>query len=124
MSESKAFRNPRRNEGRHTIPPKRVPLFRSDSERLRLEVASACIFIKRLEIGLEIICLQYIFDPSVFAVIDGPQTACVNSEFYDLLHSSIAFVTAREKGAHDVRRREWNRAFTARGLYNLSELSV
>lgn len=65
-----------------------------------------------------------IFDPSVFAAIDGPQTGCVKSEFYDLLHPSIALVTAREKEAHGVRRREWNRAFTAKGLYSLSKLSL
>ncbi|ORY18574.1 cytochrome P450 [Clohesyomyces aquaticus] len=48
--------------------------------------------------------------------IDGPQTTCVKSDFYDLLHPSVALVTAREKEIHAVRRREWNRAFAAKAL--------
>jgi hypothetical protein len=54
--------------------------------------------------------------------VDGPQNTCIKSDFYDLLHPSVALVTVREKEAQGVRRREWNRAFTAKGTSRFTKL--
>lgn len=53
--------------------------------------------------------------------IDGPQGGCVKSEWYDLLHPKQSLVTARNKEAHGMRRRQWNRGFTSQGMYSWIE---
>lgn len=52
----------------------------------------------------------------VFMAIDGPRSECLKSEWYDLLHPSLALVTTRNKDVHAARRREWNAGFTTKGL--------
>ena len=61
-----------------------------------------------------------IFHPDVFMAIDGPQGGCVKSEWYDLLQPKQSLVTARDKEAHGLRRRQWNRGFTPQGLFSMS----
>lgn len=55
--------------------------------------------------------------------IDGPRSECLKSEWYDLLHPSLALVTTRNKDIHAARRREWNAGFTTKG-FNVGILSV
>ncbi|KAE8151233.1 cytochrome P450 [Aspergillus avenaceus] len=57
-----------------------------------------------------------VFHPDVFMSVDGPNTQCIKSEWYDLLHPEKALVTARTKDAHAPRRRQWNRGFTPKAL--------
>ncbi|KAI1406792.1 cytochrome P450 [Hypoxylon sp. FL1857] len=53
-----------------------------------------------------------VFHPDVFLAIDGPGTECIKGEWYDILYPSMqSIVTCRDKEAHAVRRRQWNRAF-------------
>jgi hypothetical protein len=56
-----------------------------------------------------------VFHPDVFMAVDGPRSECIKSEWYDILHPSLALVTTRDKSVHAKRRREWNRGFTTRG---------
>lgn len=56
-----------------------------------------------------------VFHPDVFMAIDGPRSECGKAEWYDLLHPSIALVTARKKDIHASRRKEWNQGFTTKG---------
>ncbi|KAI2794603.1 hypothetical protein POX_a01202 [Penicillium oxalicum] len=62
-----------------------------------------------------------IFHPDVFMAIDGPQGGCVKSEWYDLLQPKQSLVTARDKEAHGLRRRQWNRGFTPQALDQYQE---
>ncbi|CEO60507.1 hypothetical protein PMG11_05132 [Penicillium brasilianum] len=62
-----------------------------------------------------------VFHPGVFIAIDGPQGSCVKSEWYDLLHPKQSLVTARNKEAHGLRRRQWNKGFTSQALDQYQE---
>ena len=55
------------------------------------------------------------FHPDVFEAIDGLQTGCVKSEWYDLIYPDLALVTARDKATHRLRRAEWKRGFSVKG---------
>lgn len=57
-----------------------------------------------------------VFHPSAFAAIDGPDTECIKSEWYDLLHPDRALLTTRNRTIHDSRRRDWKQGFINRGL--------
>ncbi|PYI25535.1 cytochrome P450 [Aspergillus indologenus CBS 114.80] len=57
-----------------------------------------------------------VFHPDVFMAIDGPRSSCIKAEWYDLLHPQMALVTARDKGTHANRRRQWNQGFSAKAL--------
>ena len=56
-----------------------------------------------------------VFHPDIFMSVDGPRSECVKSEWYDILHPSLALVTTRDKSVHAERRRDWNRGFTIKG---------
>lgn len=56
-----------------------------------------------------------VFHPDVFAVIDGPRSECIKSEWYDLLHPNMSLVTARDKKTHTSRRRQWKYGLSAKG---------
>ncbi|KXH40889.1 cytochrome P450 [Colletotrichum simmondsii] len=58
-----------------------------------------------------------VFHPGVFMAVDGPRSECIKSEWYDILHPDRALVTTRIKPIHAARRREWNRGFSAQGIY-------
>ncbi|KAF3389296.1 hypothetical protein F1880_003834 [Penicillium rolfsii] len=62
-----------------------------------------------------------VYHPDVFMAIDGPQGGCVKSEWYDLLNPKQSLVTARDKEAHGMRRRQWNRGFTSQALDQYQE---
>ncbi|KAI1662063.1 cytochrome P450 [Daldinia decipiens] len=57
-----------------------------------------------------------IFRPEIFMALDGPHSECMKSDWYDLLIPNLALVTARDRGTHAVRRRQWNRAFSTKAL--------
>lgn len=48
--------------------------------------------------------------------IDGPRSECIKSEWYDVLHPSVALSTTRERATHAARRRQWNRGFSSKAL--------
>ncbi|KAB8236623.1 cytochrome P450 [Aspergillus alliaceus] len=62
-----------------------------------------------------------VFHPDVFMAIDGPNSKCIKSEWYDLLHPNKALVTARDKETHGSRRRQWNRGFNSKALNHYQE---
>ncbi|KAI1318351.1 cytochrome P450 [Xylariaceae sp. FL0255] len=53
-----------------------------------------------------------IFHPAVFVAMDGPQSSCIKSEWYDLLHPFKSLVTSRSKSVHAARRRQWSNCFS------------
>ena len=57
------------------------------------------------------------FHPDVFEAVDGPQSDCIKSEWYDVLYPSLSLVTARVKATHRLRRAEWKRGFSAKCGY-------
>lgn len=57
-----------------------------------------------------------VFHPDVFAILDGPRSECIKSEWYDVIYPSRSLVTSRVKTVHAARRREWNRGFTSSGM--------
>ncbi|RJE19066.1 Cytochrome p450 [Aspergillus sclerotialis] len=58
-----------------------------------------------------------VFHPDVFAVIDGPRTECIKSDWYDLLHPNMSLVTVRDKRIHTARRRQWKYGLNAKDRY-------
>lgn len=57
-----------------------------------------------------------IFRPEIFMALDGPHSECMKSDWYDILIPNLALVTARDRGTHAARRRQWNRAFSSKAL--------
>jgi hypothetical protein len=48
-----------------------------------------------------------IFQPDIHRLIDGPNTTCTKSAWYDVVHPDQSLVSARDKLMHDDRRRLW-----------------
>ena len=57
-----------------------------------------------------------IFNPEVFAAMDGPGNVCKKAVWYDFLLPEVAVNTTRDIPMHDRRRRIWDRGFTTKGL--------
>lgn len=51
----------------------------------------------------------------IFAAISAPNSPCTKSDWYDILHPMIALQNVRDKQAHSLRRRVWDRGFSAKG---------
>lgn len=62
-----------------------------------------------------------VFHPDVYLATDGPDTECIKSEWYDLLHPDRALLTTRDRIIHDARRRDWKQGFINRGTSVKSE---
>lgn len=58
-----------------------------------------------------------VFHPDVYAATDGPDTTCIKSEWYDLLHPDRALLTTRDRVVHDSRRRDWKQGFIHKGAF-------
>ncbi|KAJ6160293.1 hypothetical protein N7470_003689 [Penicillium chermesinum] len=57
-----------------------------------------------------------ISDPDAIQVLLGPGSKCTKAPWYDANYPVISLHTLRDKKAHDVRRRIWDRGFGAKGL--------
>lgn len=57
-----------------------------------------------------------IIDASVPGAVDGPKNECTKAVWYDFLLPEIALNTTRDKKAHDVRRRIWDKGFSTKAL--------
>ena len=57
-----------------------------------------------------------IFDPEAVPLILGPKSKCMKATWYDASLPLISMHTARDKRAHDQRRRIWDHGFTANGM--------
>ena len=56
-----------------------------------------------------------VYDPAVFAAIDGPGNKCTKPSWYDMLQPTVALNTTRDRVDHDDRRKVWNRALNPEG---------
>ncbi|KAH8811348.1 cytochrome P450 monooxygenase-like protein [Xylogone sp. PMI_703] len=59
-----------------------------------------------------------IFDPDAVPIILGPRSRCSKAPWYDVSLPLISMHTARDKKAHDKRRRLWDHGFGASALRN------
>jgi hypothetical protein len=57
-----------------------------------------------------------IFNPEAVPLLLGPGSKCTKADWYDANYPVISLHTLRDKGAHDARRRIWDRGFGAKGL--------
>ncbi|TGJ87545.1 hypothetical protein E0Z10_g1202 [Xylaria hypoxylon] len=57
-----------------------------------------------------------IIDPSAPRVLDGPGNTCEKAVWYDFLLPEVAVNTTRSKKHHDIRRRIWDKGFSAKAL--------
>ncbi|KAJ5226531.1 hypothetical protein N7468_007756 [Penicillium chermesinum] len=57
-----------------------------------------------------------ISDPDAIQVLLGPGSKCTKAPWYDANYPVISLHTLRDKKAHDVRRRIWDRGFGAKAL--------
>lgn len=55
------------------------------------------------------------FDPRAFYAIDGPNSQCIKSDFYDLLYPQQGLVTTRDRHIHAARRKDWAKGFSNSG---------
>lgn len=60
-----------------------------------------------------------IFHPEVLSAVDGLSSACVKSDWYDIIKPDVLLNTVRDKAVHDQRRRIWDHAFTGKGLSHI-----
>lgn len=51
----------------------------------------------------------------IFAAISAPNSPCTKGDWYDILHPMTALQNVRDKQAHSLRRRVWDRGFSAKG---------
>ncbi|KAK9771404.1 hypothetical protein SCAR479_11883 [Seiridium cardinale] len=57
-----------------------------------------------------------IITPSATSAILGNKSPCVKGPFYDIIHPVISLQMTRNKEDHAVRRKVWDRAFSAKAL--------
>lgn len=53
--------------------------------------------------------------PDAVQLLLGPGSKCTKAPWYDANHPVISLHTLRDKGAHDARRRIWDRGFNTKG---------
>ena len=59
--------------------------------------------------------------PGAVEAVHGARSACRKADFYDLTRPMTSMHTARDRGAHDRRRREWSPAFGDKALRGYEE---